>query len=95
MGEQRYPPASCPCGVRSDCQSAKLVPEQRIVGVWNQYVREIGAPDETIVSVAEIHNLRDASYTIARLMWARGTPSIWTMPILFALGSDGKVADGC
>src|SRR5438445_8042066 len=25
---------------------AKLIPEQRIVDVWNQYVREIGAPDE-------------------------------------------------
>ncbi len=33
---------------------AKLIPEQRIVDVWNQYVKEIGAPDEATVSVAEI-----------------------------------------
>jgi hypothetical protein len=73
----------------------KLIPEQRIVDVWNQYVREIGAPDEAIVSVAEIHNMRDGSFTVSRLMWARGIQNIWTMPNVYALGSDGKVADGC
>jgi hypothetical protein len=74
---------------------ATLIPEQRIVDVWNQYVREIGAPDEAIVSVAEIHNMRDGSFTVAQLMWARGNQTLWTMPNVFALGTDGKVADGC
>jgi len=74
---------------------ATLIPEQRVVDVWNQYAREIGAPDEAIVSVAEIHNMRDGSFTVAQLMWARGNQTIWTTPNLFALGSDGKVADGC
>jgi hypothetical protein len=74
---------------------AKLIPEQRIVDVWNQYVREMGAPDEAIVSVAEIHNMRDGSFTVAQLMWTRGHQTIWTMPNVFALGPDGKVADGC
>jgi len=74
---------------------ANLIPEQRIVDVWNQYVKEIGAPDEALVSVAEIHNLRDGSYTVAQLMWARGDQTIWTMPNVYALGPDGKVADGC
>jgi hypothetical protein len=74
---------------------AKLISEQRIVDVWNQYVKEIGAPDEAIVSVAEIHNMRDGSHTVAQLMWARGNQTIWTMPNVFALGPDGKVADGC
>ena len=72
-----------------------LIPEQRIVDVWNQYVKQIGAPDETIVSVAEIHNMRDAEFTAAQLMWARGNQTIWTMPNVFALGPDGKVADSC
>ena len=72
-----------------------LIPEQRIVDVWNQYAKEIGAPDEAIVSVAEIHNMRDGSFTVARLMWARGNQTIWTMPNGYALGSDGKIADGC
>jgi hypothetical protein len=72
-----------------------LIPEQRIVDVWNQYVKEIGAPDEAIVSVAEIHNMRDGSFTFAQLMWARGNQTIWTMPNLFALGPDGGVADSC
>jgi hypothetical protein len=74
---------------------ARLMSEQRIADVWNQYVREIGAPDEAIVSVAEIHNMRDGAYTLAQLMWARGNQTIWTMPNVFALGADGKVADGC
>jgi hypothetical protein len=74
---------------------ARLISEQRIVDVWNQYVREIGAPDEAIVSVAEIHNMRDGSFTVAQLMWARGNQTIWTMPNVFALETDGRVADGC
>jgi hypothetical protein len=74
---------------------ARLIPEERIVDVWNQYVKEIGAPDEAIVSVAEIHNMRDGLFTVAQLMWARGHQTIWTMPNVFALGRDGKVADGC
>jgi hypothetical protein len=74
---------------------ATLIPEQRIVDVWNQYVREIGAPDEAIITVAEIRNMRDGVYTVAQLMWARGNQTIWTMPDVYALGPDGKVADGC
>ena len=66
-----------------------------LVDVWNQYVTEIGAPDEAIVSVAEIHNMRDGSYAVAQLMWARGNQTIWTMPNVYALGSDGKVANAC
>jgi hypothetical protein len=58
----------------------RFIPEQRIVDVWNQYAREMGAPDEAIVSVAEIHNMRDASFTAAQLMWTRGNQTIWTMP---------------
>ena len=73
----------------------KLISEQRIVDVWNQYVTEIGAPDEAIVSTDEIHNMRDAEFTAAQLMWARGNQTIWTMPNVYALRPDGKVADGC
>jgi hypothetical protein len=73
----------------------RLISEQRIVDVWNEYVREIGAPDEAVVSAAEIHNLRDGGFTVARFMWARGNQTIWTMPNVYALGPDGKVADGC
>jgi hypothetical protein len=39
--------------------------------------------------------MRDGSYTVAQLMWARGHQTIWTMPNVYALGSDGKVSDGC
>jgi hypothetical protein len=73
----------------------RVIPEQRVVDVWNEYVREIGAPDEAVVTSAEIHNLRDGGFTVARLMWARRNQTIWTMPNVYALGPDGKVADGC
>lgn len=74
---------------------AKRIPEQRIVDVWNQYVREIEAPDETVVTAAEIHNMRDAERTVAQHLWARGHQTIWTMPNIYAVGTDDKVAEGC
>jgi hypothetical protein len=74
---------------------AKRIPEQRIVDVWNEYLREIGAPEGTLVTVAEIHNMRDAELTVAQHLWARGYQTIWMVPNIYAVGTDGKVADGC
>lgn len=76
---------------------ARLIPEQRIVNVWNEYVRELDAPEETLVTVAELHNLRDATYTSSQSMWKRGwsTQQLWTIPNVYAVESDGKVASGC
>ena len=74
---------------------ANRIPEQRVIDVWNEYVREIGAPDETFVTAAEIHNMRDGSFTVAQLMWSRGHQTIWTMPNIYAVGTDGKIADAC
>jgi len=101
---KELPPAWASTGIRQRVahaeyetvhNPAKLISEQRIADVWNQYVKEIGAPDEAIASVAEIHNMRDGSFTVAQLMWARGNQTIWTMPNVYALGPDGKVAHGC
>lgn len=76
---------------------AGLIPEQRIVDVWNEYVRELDAPEETLVTVAELHNLRDAMYTTGRYMWKKPAfgQSLWTMPDIYALDADGRVAGGC
>jgi hypothetical protein len=74
---------------------ATRIPEERIVDVWNQYVGEIGAPEEALVTAAEIHNMRDAERTVALLLWARDNQTIWTMPNIYAVGTDGRVADGC
>jgi hypothetical protein len=89
----------------------RLLPEQRIVDVWNRYVREIGGPEEALVTAVEIHNLRGASYAIGRISWRGNVSSqnvqtmpevyaarrqnFWTMPNIYAVGSDGKIADGC
>jgi len=74
-----------------------LIPEQRIVDVWNEYVREIDAPEETLISVADVHNLRDSMYIGAsRFAWKRELmQSIWTMPNIYAMDADGKLASGC
>jgi hypothetical protein len=76
---------------------SRLIPEQRIVDIWNEYVREIGAPEEAIVTVTEVHNLRDSMYLGAsQYTWKRElAQSIWTMPNIYALDADGKVASGC
>jgi hypothetical protein len=79
----------------STSNPARLIPEQRVADVWNHYVREIGAPEETIVNAAEIHNMRDGTFTGAQIMWERGTQTVWTMPNIFAIGPDGKVTEGC
>jgi hypothetical protein len=80
---------------QSAIDPTKLILEQRIADAWNKYVREIGAPEEALVSIAEIHNLRDAFYVNAQLLWGRGNQSIWTMPDIYAVNPDGNLADGC
>ncbi len=75
---------------------AKLIPEQRLANLWNEYVAAIDAGPEAMVSVPELHSLRDGQYSSAKLMWSRGwNQSVWTMPNVFAVGADGKVAAGC
>jgi hypothetical protein len=71
-----------------------LIPEQRVAYAWNDFVEKIGAPQETLLNAAEIHYLRDGQYVSARLFWARDEQQIWTIPGIFALGPDGKVANG-
>lgn len=76
---------------------SRQIPEQRIVDIWSEYVREIDAPAEALVTIAELHNLRDSMYLSAsQYAWKRGlNQSIWTMPNVYALDADGKVAGGC
>jgi hypothetical protein len=77
--------------------SSGLIPEQRIVDVWNQYVGGINAPEEALVTVAELHNLRDATYTsVSRYLWPKELyRTIWAMPNIYALDGAGRVAEGC
>jgi hypothetical protein len=76
---------------------SRQIPEQRVVDIWNEYVREIDAPEEAIVTVAELHNMRDAMYLGAsHYSWKRDFgQSIWTMPNVYAIDADGNVASGC
>jgi hypothetical protein len=72
-----------------------LISEQRIADVWNEYVREIDAPEEALVTAAEIHTLRHAYRATSEIAWAGGNQSLWTMPNIYAMGADGKIAGGC
>jgi hypothetical protein len=72
-----------------------LIPEQRIADAWNRYVRTIDASPDALVTVAEIHNLRDGSYAMSRFMWSRGSRSVWSAPAIYATTPDQKLADGC
>jgi hypothetical protein len=76
---------------------SRQIPEQRVVYIWNEYVREIDAPEEAIVTLAELHNLRDQMYSTASgLMWKNQmTQSLWSMPNVFAIDADGEVGNGC
>ena len=68
-----------------------LIPEQRIADAWNSFVRKIDGPEEALVTVAELHNLRDAHYARAPIFWAGGNQSVWSMRNLYAVGPDGNV----
>jgi len=80
---------------RSATDPAQRISEQRVADAWNRYVDEIGAPRNALVTAAEIHSVRDADYTMERFAWTRVDQSMWTMPNIYAVGLDGKVANGC
>jgi hypothetical protein len=83
---------------RAEYESASdpgsLIPEQRIADAWDDFVKKIGAPQETMLTAADVHYLRDAQYVSARLSWVNYEKDIWTIPGVFAVGPDGKVAQG-
>jgi len=76
--------------------SAGLIAEDRIVAVWNDYVREIDAPEEALITVAELHNFRALDFHFSQHNWERDmTQSLWSMPNIYAVDSSGGLAEGC
>jgi hypothetical protein len=74
--------------------SQRLIPEQRVAEAWNAYALTIGTPPERQVTVAEIHNVRDAFFATANLSWTRGGRNIWAVPAIYAT-EKGELAGGC
>ena len=73
-----------------------LIPEERIAEVWNEYVREIDAPEEALISVAELHNFRVQELHVSQHNWElEMSRSIWSMPNIYAVDSTGGLAEGC
>ena len=60
----------------------------------SQYVREIGAPDDALVT-PPIFTICAMRSLVAKYLWARGNQTIWTVPNIYALRADGKIGDGC
>ena len=75
--------------------SQRLIPEARVAEAWNAYMGTLQAPKEYEVTAAEIHNLRDAFLTTARISWNRGSRNIWAVPSIYATLPDGRLAPGC
>jgi hypothetical protein len=78
----------------SATDSRSLISERHIADAWNDFAGKIEAPQETMLTAAEIHYLLDAQYVSARVAWSAESRNIWTIPGVFALGPDGKVAHG-
>ncbi len=71
------------------------IPEQRVADAWNMYARSIGAPEASRVSAAEVHHLRDAFVTTARLSEHREYKNIWTVASIYSTQADGSLAPAC
>src|SRR3954468_3743066 len=81
---------------RAATDPSQLIPEERVATIWNAYVKEIGAAEETVVNASENHALRDLKYATSKMIWTRAwNQTVWTMPNIYAVGNDGKVAKGC
>ncbi len=73
----------------------KTIPESRLAEAWNRYVDTIAAPEDQKVTPAELHNLRDAFLTTARIGWNRGSRNFWLTPSIYATLPDTRLAPGC
>jgi hypothetical protein len=73
------------------------IPEKRIVDVWNEYVREIDAPAEALITVPEFHAFRQIQlWNATNVQWKHDTmQSIWTMPNIYARDAEGQLEAGC
>jgi hypothetical protein len=74
-----------------------LIPEKQIADAWDDYIVKIGGPQEALVTAEEIHYSRDSLYTTSKMLWTEpgARNNIWIVPNIYAIGPEGKVADGC
>lgn len=73
----------------------KRISEERVAAAWNAYVTILQAPDNSHVTAAEIHNLRDALFAMASMFWKIGNRNFWAVPSIFATQSVGTLAPAC
>jgi hypothetical protein len=101
---EQLPPAAASSGMREMVAHAEfaavsnrqmLITEPRVAKAWNAYAQTIQAPQECHVTDAEVHNLRDAFLSTARLFWERGDRNIWSVPAIYATRADGGIDVGC
>ena len=85
--------ARCEYAAVSDPQ--KGIAEQRLAAAWNLYAESIGVPDALRVTSAEVHDLRDAFLTTARLTEPRAHRNFWAVGSIYSTRADGSLAPAC
>lgn len=73
----------------------KRIAERHIAEAWNTYIGAINGSEDSKVSAAEIHSIRNSQFTIGRQMWGRGYRNFWLLPSIFATQPDGTLAPSC
>lgn len=73
----------------------RRITEEHLAQAWNTYITTIQAPNDSAVSPAEIHYLRDAFFANGRAVWNRGYRNFWVLPSIFATRPDGTLAPAC
>ncbi|HEX5283466.1 MAG TPA: hypothetical protein VFW30_05050 [Bryocella sp.] len=73
----------------------KGISEAHLAQIWNAYVRMIHASEDSQASPAEVHNLRDALFSSARVSWNHNYLNFWNLPSIFATQRDGTLAPAC
>lgn len=73
----------------------RFVSEEQIANSFNQFGQQIGAPAWAQVSAEEVRNIRGAELASAKRSWNSGQRTIWAMPDIYHVDSNGKAASGC
>jgi hypothetical protein len=74
---------------------SRLISDKSIADVWNEYVREIDAPEQALITQEEIHRMRWGRWRMSQIVWPQSNArSIWNMPNIHAVSESGTIADG-
>src|SRR5215467_11095839 len=68
----------------------RFISEEQIANSFNQFVQQIGAPPWAQITAEEVRNIRGAELASAKRLWNSEQRTIWVMPDIYHVDSDGK-----